>query len=82
MDTLNADPFGVTCITVLWSGPDSINGPDDSRTYFVTYINAENSVTLDVGSSMSTSLETIIPGVNYTIEVSVNCWCFHSWPAY
>ena len=73
MDTLNADPFGVTCIAVSWSGPDSINGPPDSRTYFVTYLNSENAVTLDVGSNMSASLETIIPDVNYTIQVSVSC---------
>jgi hypothetical protein len=76
VDTLSV-ASGVTCVSVSWSGPTDLNGPDESRTYFLSYSNSSFDATLDVGSSRS-QLLNVTPGVNYTIELRVSNQKFNS----
>ena len=69
VDELSAVAFGTTCIEVSWSCPINLHGPPDDRRYFLTYSGGSHSFTNDVGASRSATLEDVMPGVNYTIEV-------------
>ena len=70
--TLSTMSSGVTCIDVLWSGPDDelLHGPFRNRAYFLTYRGGSIDVTINVGTNTSRSLDNLIPDVKYQIEVN------------
>ena len=69
---LGANAFGITCISVSWKEPLALRGPPEDKAYFVTFISGEVSFTMDVGPNISVSLENVMPGLNYRVQV----WMF------
>ena len=74
VDGLGANAFGITCISVSWNEPEplALRGPPEDKAYYVTFISGELSFTMDVGPNNSVSLENVMPGLNYQVEV----WMF------
>ena len=73
VDGLGANAFGITCISVSWKEPLALRGPPEDKAYFVTFISGEVSFTMDVGPNNSVSLENVMPGLNYRVEVWMLC---------
>ena len=70
VDTLNASAVGITCINVTWSGKSTLRGPEENRSYFLTY--GENQqYTINVGANLYRVLD-VVPGLNYSVEVTTS----------
>ena len=70
VDSLNATPFGVTCINVTWSGPSKLNGPPENRIYFVTVSGDSSGSVTTYNAGDSTSLAIYVnPGEMYEVKV-------------
>ena len=78
----SATPFGVTCIGVDWTDPDTIRGPPADLSFFVI-INGSSSGPLTVNVSKSNAIllhdyTEVEPGNTYDIEVNSSTYVAHT----
>ena len=70
---LTAEPFGVTCIEVSWSGPgELLRGPEEDKIYYITITGSGNSSDYFNTDSNSVTFSNATPGELYEIEVYIN----------
>ena len=74
VSNLTAEPFGVTCIEVSWSGPERelLRGPEEDRIYYITIIGRGSSFDYFNTNSNSVLFLNATPGELYDIEVYIN----------
>ena len=73
VSNLTAEPFGVTCIEVSWSGPggELLRGPEEDRIYYITIIGRGGSFDYFNTDSNSVLFLNATPGELYVIEVYI-----------
>ena len=71
VSSLTAEPVGVTCIEVSWSGPERelLRGPEEDRIYYITIIGRGSSFDYFNTDSSSILFSNATPGELYDIEV-------------
>ena len=73
VSNLIAEPFGVTCIEVSWSGPgELLRGPEEDKIYYITITGSGNSSDYFNTDSNSVTFSNATPGEVYEIEVYIN----------